>query len=313
MAVASAVDFITSNVSSGSVLCQSSDKGGMKMALLLSYTVIAWGAMSVWENVTDPGFCGFCLFLGSAIQLLAYVSLALKVMGTKSVEGLSSQSLMLVFTSLFFRLICTTTYQGYLPADESGDYLYQLLDFCTLLVVVYLLFSAHKTYVHTYQEDHDTLNTLPMLASSAVLAIFIHGNLNDCPIFDKLWAFSLNVEVCQMLPQVYMLAKVGGLVDKTTAHFVANIFLSCICRCVFWAWAIDGCADLSGREELTSLDGYSWSIFKEFPQFTIGGWHIFLAHILQLLILIDFMYYYAKWWRSGGKTMTLPQLDTESL
>jgi len=285
----------------------------MKMALLVSYAIVAWGVLFTWELVTNPGFCGFCLFLGSAIQLLAYMSMAVKVMGTKSVEGLSSQSLVLVLVSLSFRLICTCTYQGYLPADETGDYAYQFLDFCTLLVVIYLLFSVHKTYVHTYQDDQDTLPTLPMLASSAVLAIFIHGNLNMCPIFDTLWAFSLNVEVCQMLPQVYMLAKVGGLVDKTTAHFVANSFVSCVCRCVFWAWVIDGCSELSGREDLTSLDGFSWSMFTEFPQFTMAGWHIVIAHIAQLLILLDFMYYYVKWWRSGGTSMALPQLDTECL
>ena len=134
--------------------------------------------------------------------------------------------------------------------------------------------------------------------SCAICSFFIRGMLNRNWIFDMLWAFSLDVEVFQLLPQLYMMAKVGGQVDMSTAHFVGNIVLSCLCRFTFWIWAIPGC------KELSSPEGYSWDM-------QMGGYFILSAYIIQTLISLDFMYYYVKSWWVGQKSVYLPQAGEE--
>jgi len=304
MAVASMLDlvfdgvaniFSESKVTKGSTDKYSVDSSqlGMKTALSASYVLLGFFCAYTFDISDVDGF-SFFLFLGAAIQALAVLSLCLKVKGTKSVEGISSHSLLLFLISVACRLSCTMLYDGYLSADNSGDLMYQISDCVSLVGLIYLLFAVHKTYVHTYQDEYDRVSVLNLLVPMFVLATFIHGDLNRYPLFDILWAFALNLEVVMMLPQIYLLTKVGGIVDKTLAHFVANMFLSCCARFTFWAWAIPGC------EELSSPDGLSWDM-------EISGIYILVAHALELLVMCDFMYYFIKAWREGS-AVYLPKL-----
>jgi len=303
MAVASAVDFVLGDCASQVSKLQSApaadatNQTGMKLTLAMTYMFVGW-AVVFTHDISDPVGLSFCLFFGAALQAMAVMSLCLKVKATKSVAGISSQSFTLFALSLTCRLACTMIYDGYLSADNSGDVMYQCADMVTLFGVVYLLYAMHKTLKHTYEEERDTFPLLNLLAPCFVLACFVHGDLNRFKLFDILWAFSLNVEVVQMLPQVYMLAKSGGVVDKTTAHFVANMFLSCIFRFMFWVWAIPGCDDLS------SDHGWAWDMH-------MAGYYIVIAHILETIVLLDFMYYYVKAMRAG-KDVYLPKLETST-
>jgi len=291
-AIANAIDFLTQGSSS---LNSGVDHAGMKAGLVLCYVMTCCVLLA-----THNGSAGFSytLFTGSTLQLLGILSLCLKVRGTKSAAGLSSQSLVLFGISLGFRLISTSLYEGYLPVDSSGDLMYQVIDGCTLLGVVYLLYATHKTYGHSYQEEYDTFPILPVLMPCLICGYFFHGDLNHCDLFDTLWAFSLNVETFQLLPQLFMLAKVGGLVDRTTAHFVANTFLACVFRTAFWVWAISGCPELSTEDGIDM----PWNM-------EVGGNHILLMHGIQLIVLLDFMYYYVKAWR-GGTSVYLPRAES---
>lgn len=268
------------------------DHAGMQSGMLLCYALTAFMLLEVMPT---KWVFSYTLFIGTALQFLGYVALCFKARGTKSVNGLSSQSLVLVAVSHAARLTATSLYEGYLPVDSSGDLMYQLVDGCTLLCVLYLLYATHKTYVDSYQEECDTFPILPLVSTCGVLAYFFHGRLNRCELFDTIWAFSLNIETFQLVPQLYMMVKVGGFVDRATAHFVANTFLACVFRTAFWVWAIPGCKDLSSEAM-----GFSWNM-------EIGGVHILVCHAVELLILLDFMYHYVKAWRRG----TAVELQTE--
>jgi hypothetical protein len=287
------IDFVTSSASS-----RDSDKAahmsGMQSALAVCY-LCCFHFVAYSHDMADTDGYSFFLFLGATVQAMGVLSLCLKVKGTRSVEGLSSQSLLLFTISVASRLVCTMVFDGYLSADNTGDILYQMADLFTLVCLSYLLYSIHKLYAHTYQKEQDDLPVRNLLLACAALATCVHGNLNRSPVFDALWAFSLNVEVVQMLPQICMLAKVGGIIDRTTAHFVANMFLSCLLRIVFWVWAIPGCEDLS------SPDGFSWDM-------QLSGAYILGAHILELIVLLDFMYYYVKAMRKGS-AVYLPKME----
>lgn len=278
---------------------------GMKPMMALSYGLITLILVNVYEHAFamikwKPWWTGFsfCAFAGACFECLGLLILCIKVTGTKSAEGISSNSLMLFAYSLFFRVIPTLTCEGYLPSDKSGDGLVQLMDVWSLSLVVYLLYCVHKPYVHTYQDEHDTLRVGGIMVGCAVLAFFLRADLNQIFAYDFMWAISLNAEAVQMMPLLFMLAKTGGTIDKMSAHFVANIFLSTLCRAAFWGWAIPGC------RELSSPRGYA-----AIGELHFAAWWIILSHAIALLTLLDFMYYYVKAWVHGEKQMYLPNTE----
>jgi len=314
-ALANAIDFLTDAVLTKSAAKDKRGKllplreghqDGMRALLVITYGVVS--VITLWTydlaNIQwKRGWRGFSFiyFFGGAVQLIGFTCLLLKVNGTRNVAGISSQSLVLFAISLMFRLFTTTVYDGYLPVDWSGDFMCQFVDLATLLVIFGLLHAIHRKYVHTYQPEHDDLSVGSVLLSSLFLSSVVQGGLNKDYIYDAMWSFGLNVEVFQMLPQLYMMAKVGGVVDHTTAHWVVNLFLAVVCRFSFWLWAIPGCKELAGEKM-----GYSWEM-------NMGAYYILGAYTIESLIYLDFVYYYvkARWrgWKGGQATVVLPAPD----
>lgn len=261
------------------------------MCYVAMFLVVVW----THDMAGLPGF-SFVFFVGSAIQFLAFLSLALSVRAQQTVAGISSGSMQLFVVGLSARVLTTTLEEGYLPSDASGDGMIQLVDAASLVVALYILYSLHWTYKHTYQSEHDTVRVQTLVVPCAVAALFVHGDLNQSLFFDSLWAFSLNIEVFQLLPQLHMFTKVGGLVDSATSHYVANMFAAAVCRFFFWVWA------LPQSNSLTSPIGY-WAGFN----MNMGGKHILAAYVLEILIHFDFIVYYVHAWWKGHKAVVLPR------
>jgi len=306
--VASAIDFIldefnvfgsTEKSKNHSGTTNAGLKGMLLICYALMFVVVLYAhdmALIQWKR--GWSWITFVYFLSSCCQLLGLSILSLKVHSTRSVAGLSSQSIILLATSLFFRLLATTFADGYLPADKSADYMVQCIDGLSFCCALYLLYAMHKSYVHTYQDEHDVMPIGSILLACGIAALFVHPGLND-DMFDVLWAFSLNVEVFQILPQLSLLAKVGGLVESTTTHYVVNTFLACLCRFGFWLWAIPGCKNLSSQS-----GGYSWDM-------EWGGIYILGAYLIEALFHADFAYFYVKAWSAGSSSVVLPALGNE--
>jgi hypothetical protein len=310
--VANVIDFIieefTSTIRCGKT-CEKNHAGtnqaGLRGMLYVTYSVMALVvlyahdiALVQWRQ--GWSWLTFSYFMGSAFEFMGLFCLAVKVHTSKSAAGVSAQTQVLFIASLINRVFATSVHDGYLPVDKSGDALVQIMDTCSIFTACYLLYAAQKKYVHTYQQEDDTMPVGPILMSCAVAAYFIHGSLNH-NLFDQIWAFSLNVEVFQLVPQLYMMAKVGGLVDAASSHFVGNVFLACLCRLVFWIWAVPGCKGLH-----TPTEG-SYSI----TDLEIGGFYILAAYLLQTIISLDFVYYYVKSWLRGSSTVYLPKVGEE--
>jgi len=271
--VADLVDQLLAAFSTGGYkLSQVSTSSRLKAAVFATYAAFAlvWWVV-VCGIICDTDFSSV-LTIGATIQCLGFVLLCVKVNATNSVEGLSSKTLVLFVLFLFSRLTSTCIKNGYIPVDSTGDYFYQVMDATSLACVLHLLYRMHHTHVYTYQEEYDQLSVGPLVLSSVVLGIFIHGNFNRSQLFDTIWATSLNLETVTMLPQLAMLARIGGKVDLTTCHWIVCIVLSCVFRFEFWYYA---------HGEL------DWSI---------AGYHILIAHVVQLLLCGDFVFYYFKSW-----------------
>lgn len=215
--------------------------------------------------------------LAVALQLLAYSMLLLKVVQQKSVNGVSAKTLMLNAVTYASRLSSTTWLKGYIPVDSTANGLYQLTDFMCLVTILVLLYLTFQRYRSTYQEDLDTFDISYILGGCFVLALLLHPRLNNRPVFDTLWTLALYVDVFAMLPQLWMVAKIetGGKLDGFNAHYIGAIAASRMVSLYFWWY---------GHREFAPKKG----------GFNLTGYAILAAHVIQVLLLADFVVFYVK-------------------
>jgi len=229
------------------------------------------------------------LTLGGGMQCLGFTMLSLMVRKTRSVRGLSAKSLRLYVLVFLFRLTSTLCKDGYIPLDKTGDWLFQLSDIACLGLVLQLLHRIANKDAETYRPEEDSLPVMWVLPAALVMSAFTYGDLDNSPIHDYAWMVATYLDTCAMLPQLFLLSRIGGTVEALTSHFVAAIFFSRAFTFSFW---------FCGYPEVAPLDG----------SFNTCGYAIVFLHFAQLITSGDFMYYYFKA-VSAGKDMVLPELE----
>jgi len=225
----------------------------------------------VYHVIANQHFTVMLTFSGFA-QALSFVLLQIQIWGSRSVAGISGKALIMHATKLCCRLSSTLWLDGYLPVDKSGDWIYQAVDVLSLVVVLRLLFCVHVSHKGSYQAAEDTLNVQNLIVGAFILAVFIHPSQNSFAPFDIMWAAHLYIDALAMVPQLWMVSKAGGQVRELTAHYIAATLLSNLLSLYFWFLA---------SEELhkTSM----------IPALAVHG-----AHAVQVLLLLDFGYFYCK-------------------
>jgi hypothetical protein len=227
------------------------------------------------------------LTLGSIFQTLGWYALLHKIMRQKSVAGVSMYTVEMLMVAYAVRLWSTMMKSGYLPMDSSGDGVYQAADLIGLGIAYGTWQCITETHKGTYEWHLDTLDLRSAMPVCVVLAVLIHGDLNDCFFFDSLYYVSINVETLAMMPQLWMFTKGGGQVDGMTSHFVVMHTLGRLCSLLFW-W--DAVGEI-GRD----------------TKYNLAGKYLILSLLLQVLQALDFMYYYMRA-RLTGEKMVLPGL-----
>lgn len=255
---------------------------GMDESMFTIYVGALALGMLVYQSFSDLGLSTL-LTMAVGIQCFGYLCLRVKVWQQRSVVGISGKTLALQGASYALRLSSTTWLKGYIPVDETGDWLYQLLDVFALIMVLDLLHCIFKLHRDTYQEDHDSFNIQAAGVACFVSAVLVHPDLNNRPLFDTLWTTALYVDMVAMLPQLQVMMKNRGEVEALTSHFVGATAMSRGVSLCFW---------YHGFAELAPLDG----------SFNLAGWAIILAHVFQVLLLCDFLYYYIRACLSTGLT-----------
>jgi len=276
-----------------SIGCKNPDQQCSLQTRYRATTCAAYGfffvaVVVIMHKFTDGDF-SVVLTMSSVVQCLGFFLLSQKVKYQGTVAGLSSRTLEMYVIFFLFRLGSTLFKNGYLPIDRSGDYIYQLGDIGALIIVLNLLYSIHKRHKDTYQSEHDTLQVFSAIPACILFSVFVHGDLNNSPFFDTIWTVSLWLDTITMLPQLWMLTKLGGQVESLTSHFVAALIVSRCLSFAFW---------LYGHKEIAPQDGSP----------NVAGYAIITAHSLQLLLCADFMYHYLKA-RLSKKEMVLPTID----
>jgi len=229
------------------------------------------------------------LTLGGGLQCLGFTLLNLLVRSRESVSGVSGKSLQLYVLVFCFRLTSTLNKNGYIPMDKTGDWLFQLADISSLLIVLQLLRRVYYANNETYQSTLDTLPILPLVPGALIFAAFTYGDLNYSPFYDYVWMVGCTLDTVAMLPQLFLLTRVGGKVEGLASHFVACIFASRACTFSFWFYGYPEVAPVAGG-------------------FNHCGYAILVLHLAQLIMSGDFMYYYLKS-VSTGQAMMLTELD----
>ncbi|CAK0826800.1 unnamed protein product [Prorocentrum cordatum] len=139
----------------------------------VAYGLFGACALTVYHFVANGEFSAV-LTMAVMLQCLAISLLCLQTLANGSATGLSARALGMEAASLALRLSSTTWLNGYLPVDASGDLVYQLVDACSLAMVLWLLRQVAVVHRGSYQADADTLPVGHMLLGAFALAALLH-------------------------------------------------------------------------------------------------------------------------------------------
>lgn len=242
----------------------------------IAYGLFLVGGLAIHHFVANGEFSSIAT-MSVMFQCLSFVLLALKSWSQGSVAGISARSLGLEVMAIGCRLSSTTLLDGYLPVDASGDFVFQAVDVCSLLLVLWLLYTTLVTKKSSYQEEHDSLPVLPMAMGCFVLACILHADMNDRPLFDALWMTGLFAGVVSVLPQLWLLSRSGGVITACTSHYIAMMAVSRFLGGIFMWYAS---SDITCAHWVEGVNHAVPAILG--------------AHAIHLILLADFGYYYVK-------------------
>jgi len=256
-----------------------SEKKAANMTVVGAYLLFLLCAAVVAKEFSDRDFSAV-LTAGSGAQCLGFFLLLHKIKVQNSVAGISSKTLEMYVLVLIFRLCSTLFKNGYLPVDKSGDFVYQVCDVASLLVLFQLIYCVRVKNADTYQREYDSLPIYRALPGCMAMGVGFHGPLNHAPFFDSVWTIAMNIDMIAMLPQLYMLVMKGGEVEALTSNYIAAVFVSRCCATAFWCWGYD---EMAPKDGSLNYAGY-WCLF---------------AHGVSVLVSADFMYHY--WEAKSGR------------
>jgi len=242
-------------------------------ATFLLYVLFIAAMTLLFREFSDQDFSAV-LTIGAGFQFFAFTLLLYKVNLTQSVAGLSARTLEMYTLFYLLRLTSTCQKNGYIPVDRSGDWLYQVLDASSLLMVLQLLYAVHVKHAQTYQIHLDLSvdfwRAVPLLV---LLGFFVHGDMNHNEHFDVIWMISCYFDTIALIPQLLLMYKLPRI-EALNSHSIAAITIGKFCAFLFWFF---------GFEEM-----------GETTKYNVGGWTIISCHTFILLQSAEFMIKYLR-------------------
>lgn len=265
-------------------------KNGKKSIALqaLNQNVLMWAGFFTMSiivySILSGGDFSFLMTYGAMARMFGFGILNFKIFTSKAATGISAKSLQLYAIVFLCRLSSIIRHEGYLPYDKSGDWLYHFIEFGSMSFSVSALYTSLSLYKDSYQPDADKFgefNVPPGYGAVYLggpiflIACLIHPSLNSDWFSDVAWTYSMYLESAALIPQLYMFQKQkNGVVDLLTAHFVAALGLGRVLEFSFWAYSY---------QELSNSSGSN-----------LPGIIALLAQFIQLVLMIDFFWYYFK-------------------
>jgi len=285
VAIANAVELFMHIFSSDPEDQRAMTRESIQAGMGLIYVGMTIFTAMAWAKCSDRKFADL-LTVADLIQLAGFLMLTVKIRATKSVAGISSRSIELHTGVLAIRIVSMFFRRGYIPVTKTGLSVCQVAHIASLIIVVQILYLIHKKYRHTYQSEEDSFPLKPLVPPCVLLGCCLHTNLNRSWALDSLWATSVNFECVALVPQLWMMARVGGEVHACTGHYIAALVASRFTAFLFWVQAYP---------YMSAADGSLAS-----------GRYLVVTQVLQFLLAADFMYYYVKAMWHGKKIVTIP-------
>ena len=234
------------------------------------------------------GNFSFIYILSALTQTFSLFIIVYKVYFYQNTSGISLNSMICYLILISSRLTSTLFYYGYLPADSSGDWFYQLCEITSVVLVIIIIFFIKNLFRETAEtENEDQIHYSYLVIPTFILALLVHTSLNRNFFTDIAWSFSMYLEAVSIYPQLYLFQKKGGVIESHTSHYVSLQGLSRFLSLIFWWFTYD---------ELNNEMDDSFSIFHSYTGYFIIG-----SQILQIIIMIDFYYFYFKSLLKGEK------------
>merc|ERR1719375_2116719 len=288
--------------SSEKALKKGSEKS--QSGFVLVYVVFLSVAAYVYHVIAGKAFSSV-LTLSAVFQCLAFSLLGVQIISRGSVAGISAKSLLLDAFALACRLVATVFEESYTPTDQTGEWIYQAFDGLSLAMVLWVLYRVCSVQRTSYEADEDAFPAMPLALGALVLAAVFHANMNRSPFYDTMWMCGVFASAISVLPQLWMMAHRRGKCAALTSHFVAVMALARV---------------LSGA--------YMWHAYPEIKADPLFGWchrnnktlscgvkyagyAVIVAHVVHLMLLGDFAFYYVKNVTQAGLSADLdltPQL-----
>lgn len=222
-------------------------------------------------------------FISTIAESLGLISLRLKIQNQGSVAGISGSTLGM------YALIYTIRQIVLLPPftwNAIDSWATEALQVPSLLMVFGVLRSVLVTYRKSYQEDLDVLGMKHLVPACLVLAALIRPSCREGFGYSLFWGSYVYLDVLALLPQVVMMAQGGGKVLAPISHFVAATTLSRVVDLWFWFYEFDALIPQLNFY-LPGNANYSACL-------------IVFLHVVSLVLVADFMYYYLKARFSGS-------------
>ena len=165
----------------------------------------------------------FSLFLttSSLTSMFAFLMVALKMETNRSARGVSLKMFECYLVLIVCRLCSIIPFEGYLPYDRSGDWLYQTFETISLLLVGVIVYMCRRKFLASYEAESDVFKHHYLILGCLVLALIFHPNLNAFMPADVCWTFALYLESVAVLPQLFMFHR-EKRVEPFTTHFLAG-------------------------------------------------------------------------------------------
>lgn len=219
-------------------------------------------------------------FFEAVLETFGLLYLQRKIALQGSVKGISGMSMGMYVLVYTLRIIVNVPY-GF-KLSELDNWVAWVLVFVSLLLVLDISKSLFKTYKSSYQKDLDVLDAKYLIVACVVLAFLVHPSFAPMMKMGDLytygWSLCLYLDVVALMPQVVMMAKSQGKVEAPICHFVAATAVSRVMDLWFWT----GEAELVGPGDLQP------------GEVNFSFWLIIFLHVLHLLLVADFIYYYMK-------------------
>merc|ERR1719291_915380 len=161
----------------------SASKSTPSASIVAAYGLLIISAATMYHTIAAKKFSSV-MTLAAMVQTFAFGLLGVQMASARHARGISARALALEALALICRLSSTVWLDGYLPVDASGDWMYQAVDICSLVLVLWLIYQVVVVHKNTYQEAEDSFPSIHVTIGAVAFAIIFHPDMDDFPFFD---------------------------------------------------------------------------------------------------------------------------------